>query len=566
MSSFRVVVIALLAVAAAFGAWEIGFAAFMADDFLQLAVLEGLSPSAAWTGLLDLYTISDGNPAHVLAMKEAGFFPWSFNPVFEMGFFRPLSSALLVLDHRLFGLHPSGYRLHGVLWSLLLVAAVAIIFRRTLPQRVGALSLLVFVLSAIQAIFCWNAARHVLVATALGLVAFAAHLRWRVENWRPGLPLSLLVLAMSLAASEVGVAVAVYLVTYELLCASDSVPVRVRAAAPALALLIAYLVAWRLLGHGASAGSGYIDPLRDPRTFVRELLPRLAVLTGGLLIGGHADLWVLRPDVRALLATIGAAVTIGFALLLRRAWSGRLAGERRALRWLGVATVVSAVPFAGTPIGTRCLLVPFVGGSVLIAAVIERWWSVWRLNRWGMLKIAGAILAFAHVAIAPLSRLTGPPLLKWIMADRAQAAFRDAELDPATLVNTRVVVLHAPDLIIGLHGGAYPLLHHLPRPAAWHVLSWAPAAHRFTRSGPDTLNMQIEGGGIESSKLQPGAIIKMRELEMTVLAVGALGPTRVRIRFDRVLDDASLVLLAWRDGRLRRVAPPAIGETILLNQ
>src|SRR5262245_8223149 len=116
-----------LVLAIVFGAWEICFAAFMADDLLQLAILEGKSPSAAWTGPFDLYTISDGNPAHVLAMKDAGIFPWSFDPAFEMGFSRPLSSALLALDHALFGLHPGGYRLHGVLWSALLVVAAGMI-------------------------------------------------------------------------------------------------------------------------------------------------------------------------------------------------------------------------------------------------------------------------------------------------------------------------------------------------------------------------------------------------------------------------------------------------------
>jgi hypothetical protein len=36
----------------------------------------------------------------------------------------------------------------------------------------------------------------------------------------------------------------------------------------------------------------------------------------------------------------------------------------------------------------------------------------------------------------------------------------------------------------------------------------------------------------------------------------------VRIRFDRSIDDPSLTLLAWRDGRLRRVEPPPLGAAI----
>jgi hypothetical protein len=51
-------------------------------------------------------------------------------------------------------------------------------------------------------------------------------------------------------------------------------------------------------------------------------------------------------------------------------------------------------------------------------------------------------------------------------------------------------------------------------------------------------------------------------MEATVLATGDLGPTRVRIRFDRPLDDPSLTLLAWGNGRLRRVEPPPVGGVI----
>src|SRR5262245_44848207 len=282
VESARPLVVAL-ALAAAFGAWEVLFAGFMADDLMQLAVLEGLSPAAAWTGPFDLYTISDGNPVHVRAMQDAGLFPWFADPAFEMAFSRPLSSALLVIDHALFGLRPAGYRLHGVLWSLALVGAVGIFLRRALPGRLGVLALLVFVLSGIQGIFCWTAARHIVVAAALGFVGLALHLRWREDGWRPGAVLSVLALALSLAASEVGIAVAAYLLAYEALGASGTARSRLRAAVPALALVGAYLVAYRLLGHGASAGSGYLDPLRDPGAFLRALPIRLAVLIGGVV-------------------------------------------------------------------------------------------------------------------------------------------------------------------------------------------------------------------------------------------------------------------------------------------
>ncbi len=556
-----------LVLAGALGLWEIPFAGFMADDLMQLAVLEGVSPAAAWIEPLDLYTLSDGDPAHVRAMKDAGLFPWFMDPAYKVTFFRPFSSALLALDHTLFGLRPTGYRLHGVLWSLALVATAGAVLRRALPGRGGKLAPLVFVLSGIHGFFCWTATRHIVIAAAFAFAALAAHLRWRQEGWRPGAVVSVVALVLSLAASEVAVAVALYLLAYEVCGAAGPARARWLAAAPTLAVLGAYLVAWRLLGYGASPGTGYLDPFHDPGAFLLGLPARLAVLAGGVVAGGGADLWLLRPDLRPVLAAAGTLASLGLAGLLRVAWRETPAMERRGIRWLGVAAVASAVPFAGTPISSRCLLVPFVGGAALVAVVIAQWWTAWRRLPGFQHRLLGAAavgLAVLHLGLAPLGRLGLPVLLERGMADRAAAAVRDAELDPADLAEQTAVVLVAPDLVIGFHGLFHRRLYRLPVPAAWRVLSWAPARHRFVRTDRDTLEMEIGGGGIESTRLGPGAVIAVAGMEATVLATGDLGPSQVRIRFDRSLDDPTMVFLAWRDGRLRRVRSPAVDESILV--
>ena len=558
-----------LALATAFGAWELCFAGFMADDLMQLGILEGVSPAAAWTGPFDLYTLSDGNPAHVRLMQNAGLFPWFAPPAFEMAFLRPLSSATLVLDHALFGLHPAGYRLDGALWSIALVAAVGLTLRRALPGRAGAIALLVFVLSGIHGVFCWSATRHVVIAAALGFAALAAHLRWREDDWWPGAIVSAAAIALSLAASEVGVAVAAYVLAYEMLGASGTLRTRLRALLPAIAVVAAYVVVWLHLGRGVSPGSDYIDPLRQPGTFLLALPARLAVLVGGMITGGNVDLWVLRKDFRSALVIGGALAGLAFAGVLRAAWPELPAVERRAIRWLGAAAVASAIPFAGTPLGSRCLVVPFAGGAAVIGVLIHRWWTVWRNDvprRRRVLAAACATLAVVHLVFAPLGRLASPGLLRWVMADRAAAAVRGAELDRSTLRLQTAVVLVAPDLIIGLHGAFHGVLHRLPMPAAWRVLSWAPARHRFVRTASDTLVMTVGDGGLGmgDNTFRRGAVVPLRAMEARVLAVGERGPSRVRLRFDRSLDDPTLTLLAWSDGRLRRVAPPPVGGRITI--
>src|SRR5262249_20454093 len=161
---------------------------------------------------------------------------------------------------------------------LVLVWAVATILRRALPGRSGTIAVLVFVLSGIHAMFCWTAARHVLIAAALGFAGLVAHLRWRADGWRPGALLAPAALATSLAAREVGVAVACYLLAYECLASSGPAAARRRAAMPTVVVLTAWVVVWTSLGYGVSTASGYVDPLRDPLGFAAALPPRLAVL------------------------------------------------------------------------------------------------------------------------------------------------------------------------------------------------------------------------------------------------------------------------------------------------
>jgi hypothetical protein len=267
-----------------FSLWELPFASFMADDFIQLGVLEHVLP-VAWLGPLDLYTLADGTPRHIQLLKDAGALPWFFDPAFTMGFFRPLSSASLVFDHAVFGLHPTGYRVHVALWFLVLVVGLGKLYRLALRRAdppddvatgegadpIATLALVLFTISGCQAMFCWTATRHIAIAAALGVLALYSHVRWREQGWRPGRILSIAGLVASLSASEAGLGIVAYLFAYEALGARGAVTSRVRASAPVAGILALYLLMYRLLGLGASAGSGYLDPLHHPWTSIAQI-------------------------------------------------------------------------------------------------------------------------------------------------------------------------------------------------------------------------------------------------------------------------------------------------------
>ena len=91
--------------------------------------------------------------------------------------------------------------------------------------------------------------------------------------------------------------------------------------------------------------------------------------------------------------------------------------------------------------------------------------------------------------------------------------------------------------------------------------------HRLRRTAPDTLELWTPEGTLldgvwtatlrdPSLPLPRGTTIALDAFSATVREGRDGKPTRVAFRFDRPLDDPSLVFLAVIDGRLRRIAIP----------
>jgi hypothetical protein len=556
--------VALLAVF--LGLAELPFAGFMADDFIQLGTLEGVS-SCGGRAPFRLYDIGDGNPDFVLALKNAGAFPWFFAPDFRMAFFRPLSSALLALDHRWFGLHPLGYRVHGVIWFLLLAAGLGCLLQRLFPRGLASLALTLFIVSGIHGPLSWTATRHIVIAAALGVFGLYFHVRWRQDGWRAGRLLALAALALSLTAGEAALGALAFVFAYEAFVVEDSWRMRIRASLPPALLVLAYLLFYRLLGFGASASSGYLNPLAEPLRFLAVLPGRMAVILGGMVAGGNVDLWVLRPPLRPLMVLTGALLAALFAVLFRSAWKNSATPGRRTVRGLTAGAVLAAVPFSGTPIGSRCLVIPWIGGAAALAWVLHGWWTVLRRGPGNGRRLAGvacALLAFIHLALAPVQRLAAPFLLQRMMGTRLAAAMDVPALASERIAGKTVVLLNAPDIVVGLHSYFYRALFRLSMPTAWRVLAWAPCAFRFSRLDAHTLSMEAVGGEVASLRLQTGDIVRLQDMQASVTGHDANGITKAEFRFAVPLDDPRLYFLAWRDGRLQNVAPPSMGATLLL--
>jgi len=86
------------------------FADFFCDDEVLVLRLDGVAP-APEPGPLNLYTFATGAGDQRARFVDHGPLPWWTYDGLRISFCRPLSSALLALDHAIWGRHPLGYHL-----------------------------------------------------------------------------------------------------------------------------------------------------------------------------------------------------------------------------------------------------------------------------------------------------------------------------------------------------------------------------------------------------------------------------------------------------------------------
>ncbi|MEZ4240737.1 MAG: TauD/TfdA family dioxygenase, partial [Myxococcota bacterium] len=285
---------------------------FFGDDYVFLASLAGSPPCTCRPFDLDAY--ASGDPREIAALVQSGTFPWWTAPDLKIALFRPLASALLQLDHALFGTWAAGYHAHSLLWFLALIAALGAVLRRVLPPGLAAVAVVVFAVDQSHwYTVSWISNRHALVSAVAAMAMLWAHLRWRREGWRPGLPLSLLAQGAALAAGEGGLSALGFVVAYELAGAEDGPRARLRAVLPSLGVAAGYLALYGALGYGAHGAGAFVDPLSEPLRFVARAAVIAPAMLAELSLATEVLYDVHRPGLLGVaIVTVGAVGLVGW--------------------------------------------------------------------------------------------------------------------------------------------------------------------------------------------------------------------------------------------------------------
>lgn len=545
---------------------------FLLDDIVHRLVLTGQLRGYGGWGPLTLYEFVGTESTSPTALRDSGLLPWWTSDVLSVRFFRPLPSALLVLDSWLFGEAPFPAHLHSLAWFLGLVAVVGWLHRRLLPAPVAAVATLAY---AVAAAFLmpvgWLASRHPLISGLLGLLALAAHLRAREDGWRPGFVLAPLVLALALLAGEPTLGVVALVGTYELFGRREGWRPAARYLAPYAVLVAGYLAFYVASGYGARGSGAYLDPAAAPGKVAGTVLLRVLILLGELVAATPSDAAAAVPPLHPAFAAWGALVTVGALLLLRALWGHLTERERSTLRWLLPGGLAAAVPGAVGVIGGRVLVLPLVAGTALVAVLAVRGWTEarapgrTRLGRW---VFRGAVigLVLGHFITGPLFRLG----LGVGLAQIADAQWRIARETPDC--EGTLVLVAAADPSIGLYVPAAMMLQGrtLHR---FLQLSAAPHPHRLERTSATGFDLVVDTperkpGFFEQvyrdHPPQAGAEVRLKGLHVSVLEAVEAGPLRMHFDFGRPLESKDLCFVAWSDGGLRPVALPAPGGSVPL--
>jgi hypothetical protein len=533
----------------------------VADDYWLLARTSQTGLGVAARGPLDLFDWYRRDEIPVL--KERGILPWPTSPESEFSLWRPLASITHWLDWTLWPAHPLLMHAQNLAWLAALVLLVHRLQRELIgPTWTAGLAALLYAVDDARSVPAgWIAGRNALVAALFGLAAFWLHLCWRRRSSRLAALLAPLSLLVGLLSNEGTVAVCAYVAGYAALVETGPVRHRVLSLVPSALVVIAWRIAYDLLGYGVSGKSFYIDPLESPWRFGLALLSRGPALFLGLWGLPPSDVWILPvvPDAaRVGLWIVAAALLVGVTALF---WPS-LKQDRMQRFWFW-SMLLSLVPTCAVAASDRLLVFAGVGATALLATFLagvhdgyyRSGFASERLKR-GFYRAFIAI----HLVLAPILFVVNMQAFKVIWS-RFERGLRSAEL--GTCADKTVVLVDGPHPFVFFAA----LRLHDGQPVPWRIRQLGPPAGgalRVRRVDERTLVVRPRGGfpgghrrwAVGDRELLPGMTVEIREVDRDHR------PLEVAYVFDVPLEDESFVWLEWQDSALRPFRPPAIGAAL----
>ncbi len=614
-----VIACAAVAVILRYPAFSSGFSA---DDYAMLQMIDGTYPGhrEPW----DLYNFANGTREEADALRHRGFFPWFTHPEIRLSMFRPLASLLLVLDFHLFGNDALPWHVHSAVWWVAMLLAVAWLYGKFLPRSIACLALAIFALDQSHNIpFAWIANRCSLSSTLFGVLGLIAYVRFREHGSRGAAAACFASYSVAVAFGEYGLSIVPYTAAYELWRLMQArragehegrgpfslLARHALALWPVIVPCAIYLLIREAVGRGPLHSGIYIGPDSGYFGFVELLVLRAPVLLADLLIGlpseswnlgnlalrqyvalGWIDMsWVWTPERwRTANSLIGAVVTLlGFGAwravvrkLARDAERGMHADPPH-LHWVIWGGALAVVPVVGSFPSGRLLVGAEIGMAVLFATIVVLCFRDLR-ERFRLARVRTGFAALLGVAVLLLHGVMPGVYDYWdtLAVKYGSNAHRKAvltmEADWKRLPRQNVIILAAMGYGTSLYVPIVLARHGRKPPRSVWTTSLAPGRHALYRESATAFRLSSMDGfamlanapeelfSDPSEPFEPGDVVDLGGLRITVAAASGRKVHAIRVEADKSFDDPSFLFILPQMSGLRRFRIPPIGQAAIV--
>ena len=572
---------------------------WVADDLIHRKMLLTSSLPAVLKGLF-VFVSPDRNLQLIDLSTDLGTMPWWTLDTLRISFFRPVSVLTHWLDYQLWPDSSVLMHTQSILWYGGVCILAALTYRRLMGLTwVAGLAAFLFAVDTVHlGSVAWLANRNGLLAVFFGLLALMAHDRWRRAGQQANALFASLWLVLALLSAEAGVAIGAYLLAYAFFLDHGTWRQRFGSLVPYAAVVGVWRFVYQYLGYGAWGSGFYIDPVREPGRFAAAVLERGPILLLGQW-SGQIPIWhnlLSAPASRVVwLTALLLAVLVGIAL-------ASVLRKDRVARFWGLGMILAVVPACSISLlSGRLLLFAGLGAMGLMAQFISGLLDqpgqlpahgAWRSLAWGL----GALLIGLHAILAPILM----PIMVNIPGTFQGVIDQVTDIGPLPEARQQdVIIVNAPSPFHFIYVPSLRSIYNRPMPAHIRILAPGYTAVDVTRVDTHTVVVRPAHGYLvpagtgvweNQGSLPPFHYVYMYQLlekffrsntfpvswgqqvELTGMRVEVIErtedgrPSGARIRFTRLLEDASLEWLQWdwRESGYVPFTPPAIGETMHL--
>lgn len=525
---------------------------------------------------MDLYNFFDSQPENNNELMNLGFLPWWTDPEIKLAFWRPISSFIHFLEFRFLNNQIWVMHLNSILLYGFLVWLAAILYHRL--SKVPLVIILAAFLFAVHDTnagpVAWIANRNTLLSMIFGLITLWAYDRWRQDQWKIGIYISVGTLLLSLLSSESGIATCAYLFAYSIFLDRERYPKSMISLLPYVVLVVVWRIIWTMQDYGIANTSLYTDPFNEPVIFLFSFIEKFPVFFYSQWLLPSAEFSMFLEREEQFIFWIVAVVSMFFIVTI--IWPVLRQSKTAAFFFTGMS--LSIVPLCAAHLHDRLLLFVGFGAMGLIAeifrAILKNPIDLWtkKFLRNTAIGLA-SLLAIIHLVISPIF-LTMRTILEYRAEGVEFLGMMHMPLDD-DVKDKDFIVLNPLEPYAISSGFVMREAKNMNRPRTMRVLAPGHKGMTVKRNDKYSLLVRPNKGFYSGSfnrmasnqqrKLHIGDRIKLGGMTVEVTEVDEKNhPIEARFVFDVPLEDSSLVWVQWKMYKYVTFKPPPIGTTLEL--